>query len=80
MTVYRGVVGLAYPGGAQPPGLNPRVENIPQLNESCAGFPEVLPWSCRETMVHYDMDFLNSASFFFFFFFLFLFSFFFSGC
>ncbi|KAL1840784.1 hypothetical protein VTJ49DRAFT_7739 [Mycothermus thermophilus] len=58
-SLYRGVVGLAYPGKFQPEHLNPRIHNLPQISESSQGQPELSPWCKRETIVHFDIDGLN---------------------
>ncbi|KAK3898953.1 hypothetical protein C8A05DRAFT_18538 [Staphylotrichum tortipilum] len=57
--LFRGVVGMAYPDAFQTIGCNPRTENIPQVSETCAGFPILTSHCSRETMVHFDIDPLN---------------------
>ena len=58
-TVFRGVIGMAYPDAFQPVGCDPKTENAPQVSESCEGFPILTSHCTRETMVHFDLDPLN---------------------
>lgn len=58
-TVFRAVVGMAYPGAFQSTWCDPETENVPQYSETCVGFPELTPHCGRETLIHFDLDPLN---------------------
>jgi predicted RNA-binding Zn ribbon-like protein len=52
---------MAYPGAFQPAGSDPRTENLPQISENCTGFPALTSHCRRETVLHFDIDPLNSG-------------------
>ncbi|KXX75672.1 hypothetical protein MMYC01_208404 [Madurella mycetomatis] len=58
-TVFRTVIGLAYPDAFQPVDADPRTEKLPQISEPCFGFPPLMPHCNRDTIVHFDMGPLN---------------------
>lgn len=60
-TVFRAVVGMAYPDAFQPVGSDPKTQNLPHVSETCAGFPPLTSHCARETIVHFDIDPLNGG-------------------
>lgn len=59
-TVFKGVVGMAYPGKWHPSEANDENNNMPLVTEDCRGMRP--PNAEQPTMVHFDLDPLNSKS------------------
>lgn len=55
--LFRGVVGMAFPGAWRSPGNDPEREQTPQRTERIEGRPPLN--SATNTMVHFDLDPLN---------------------
>jgi hypothetical protein len=57
--LFRGVVGMAFPGEWAWPGENPERERIPQRTEWFDGLMQMRLNTVNNTMVHFDLDPLN---------------------
>lgn len=60
-TVFRALVGLAYPDKFKSPNVHPRVENMPQVSEYIEGSVPHRAHGSAETIVHFDIDPLNGG-------------------